>query len=86
MFYEAVWFNGWVDPPAYILLDEVEGDTPEQALLDNLDRLTQLVRDIYAMSKEDWDDEDVQETLYLLNNGEKTSTYMLERDGLLKRE
>ncbi len=86
MTFEAVWYNGWIDPPAYILLDEVEGDTPQQALLDNLERLTQQVRDICAMSKDDWDDYKVQETLYLLNGDEKVSTYTLERDGLFHGE
>lgn|GEM_PF-5512999 len=83
MFYEAVWYNGWIEPPAYILLEEVEGNTPEEALRDNLDRLTQLVRDIYRVDKEDWNDDDIQDTLYLLSNDRKVSLYTLQRAGLL---
>jgi hypothetical protein len=83
VFYEAVWYNGWIEPPAYILLEEVEGNTPEEALRDNLDRLTQLVRDIYRVDKEDWNDDDIQDTLYLLSNDRKVSLYTLQRAGLL---
>ncbi len=83
MSYEAVWYNGWIEPPAYILLDEVEGDTPEQALLNNLDHLTQRVRRIYQIVKDEWDDDDIQESLYIFNYNDNMSVYKLKRAGLL---
>ena len=63
MIYEAVWYNGWVEPPGYFLVETVEGVTAEEALLQNLTRLTQQVRDLFSL--DNWPDEKIQETLYV---------------------
>jgi hypothetical protein len=68
MIYEAVYYNGWTDPPAYYVLDAVEGDTPEQALADNLPVLTQQVRELFHLSDSICDDEWIQETIYVLSD------------------
>lgn len=83
MLYEAVWYNGWIYPPAYVLLDEVEGDTPQQALQNNLAHLTQRVREIYSIEPEEWRDEKIQDTLYILKNDTKVSVDSLWRSGLM---
>ncbi len=64
MLYEVLFYDG--DIPAYYLLDGVEGDTPEQALAANLERITQEVRDRFNLQKDDASDERIQETIYLL--------------------
>ena len=66
MFYEVLFYDGWGDMPAYYLLDGAEGDTPEQALAANLERITQEVREKFNLP-EDWvSDEKIQETIYVL--------------------
>jgi hypothetical protein len=37
--YEVLFYNGWMDTPAYYLVSDVEGETPEQALAVNLDQV-----------------------------------------------
>jgi hypothetical protein len=43
----------------------VEGDSPEQALLENLGKLTFQVREMFGLTEDDCDDEKIQEDLYL---------------------
>ena len=62
--YEAVYYNGWLEPPAYVLIDFVDGDTPEQALTDNKDRLLEAVREMFSL--EDLSDYRILETLYII--------------------
>jgi len=62
--YEAVYYNGWLEPPAYVLIDSVDGDTPEQALTDNKERLLEAVREMFSL--EDDSDYHILETLYII--------------------
>ena len=42
--YEVLFFDGWGAMPVYYLLDNVEGNTPEQALAASVERITQQIR------------------------------------------
>lgn len=64
--YEAVYYNGYDSPPSYYLLGSVEGDTPEQALRDNLMELTSMVRDLLLLGPADFDDESIQVDIYVI--------------------
>ena len=72
--YEAVYYDGWITPPAYYLIGEAEGESPEQALQMNLRRLTAEVRDMLSLSPDDFSDEKVQETLYVIRSDGLVST------------
>lgn len=77
MIYDAVWYNGGIDQPGYFLVEPVEGDTPEEALLNNLDALTEQVRDMFFL--DDWTDRRIQETLYVLRDDAVVSLYSIHR-------
>lgn len=64
--YEVLWYSSW--DPCYFLIDGIEGDTPEKALRDNLERLTAEIRERYDLSLEDVPDEDIHEALYVLRD------------------
>ncbi len=81
MIYEALYYDGWDMPPAYYLVGEVEGDTPEQALAANLERITQQIREQLNLSDE-VSDEDIQETIYVLRENGLLSVQDLERLGM----
>ncbi|MBC7263717.1 MAG: hypothetical protein H5T64_05085 [Chloroflexi bacterium] len=66
MIYEVLFFDGWGTMPAYYLLDGVEGDTPEQALSENLKRITQRVRRQFDLDEDEVSDEKIQGTIYVL--------------------
>ena len=66
MLYEILLYDGWSSSPAYILLDGVEGETPDGALRDNIDGLIQKVRDRFCLSHDEVSDVRIRETLYLL--------------------
>jgi hypothetical protein len=76
--YEAIYYDGW-GTPAYHLLDSVEGESPEQALRDNLPHLTAQVRELFGLSRDDVPDEDIQETLYVIRSDGLVSVHNLER-------
>ncbi len=79
MTYEAVFYNGWVDPPGYFLIDAVEGDTPEDALLANLEHLIQQVRDLFYASDSEPPDERIREMIYVLRANALVSAVKAER-------
>ena len=62
--YEAIYYNGWLEPPAYVLIGAIDGDTPEQALTDNKERLLEAVREMFSL--EDLSDYRILETLYII--------------------
>lgn len=66
MDYEVLFFDGSSDTPAYYLIDEVEGETPEQALTANLDRITEQVRERLSLSEQDFSDEDILQDIYVV--------------------
>jgi hypothetical protein len=82
MEYEVLFYNGWVQPPAYYLVAAVEGDSPEQALVEHLDEITQEIRDLFLFDESWSTDGKLRETIYVLReNGlisieeaKKTST------------
>ena len=61
MVYEVLFFNGWGTMPAYYLLDGVEGNTPEQALAANLERVIQQVREHFGFAEDEMSDARIQE-------------------------
>ena len=77
MIFEAVWYNGWDEPPGYFLLDEAEGDTAEEALVQNVGRLTQQVREMFSL--DDWSDSKIQETLYVFPSDALISLRSIQR-------
>ena len=46
------------------MIDSVDGDTPEQALTDNKERLLEAVREMFSL--EDDSDYHILETLYII--------------------
>jgi len=64
--YEVLFFDGWGGIPAYYLIDEVEGETPEQALMVNLDRITGQVRERLSLSENDMTDEKILQGIYVV--------------------
>ena len=66
MTYEVLFYNGWMDPPAYYLITSASGDSPEQALQKNLAKITRQVRKTFDLDKNDAADRRLQETIYLL--------------------
>jgi len=38
--YEVLYYDGWGNIPAYYLIDSAKGETPEQALKENLTSIT----------------------------------------------
>jgi hypothetical protein len=66
MIYEVLFFDGWGDIPAYYLIDSVEGDTPEQALATNLERITLQIRRRFNLSDRDVSNRKIRETIYVL--------------------
>jgi hypothetical protein len=53
MRYEAVFYNGWIEPPAYYLLGEAEGDSVEDAFANSLNRLTDETRRLFGLDSTD---------------------------------
>jgi hypothetical protein len=66
MDYEVLFYNGWIEPPAYYLVASATGDTPEQALQKNLAGITRQVRRTFGLNSKDISDARLQETIYLL--------------------
>ena len=52
--------------PVYYLLDNVEGDTPEQALAASVERITQQIRRRFGLHEGEVSDGQIQETIYVL--------------------
>jgi hypothetical protein len=73
MIYEVVFFDGWGVMPAYYLLDAVEGDTPEDALAANLERIMGQVRRRFGLDEDDVSEKRIQETIYVLRENAAVS-------------
>ena len=65
--YEVLFYNGWVDAPAYYLLDSIEGRTPKAALKAHLPELIREVRRLFSLD-EDVEDRRICETLYAMRS------------------
>ncbi len=83
--YDAVFYNGWIEPPGYFLIDTVEGTTPEQALLENLAGLTEQVRRMFFEDDQDPSDNRLQETIYVLRANALVSTHSIESARFARR-
>ena len=68
--YEILFYNGWIDTPAYYLVGDVEGKTTEQSLAMNLDQIIDEVRNKFGL------DESAQRQI-------RESLYIVRADGLL---
>jgi len=66
MLFEVLFYVGDYDPPAYFLVGEAEGETPEEALRANLPQLITTVREMFDL-EEDIPDWKIGETLNLLH-------------------
>ncbi len=76
MLYAAVWYNGWVEPPGYFVLNiNLKGDNPQEVLRDNLPQLTQLARETFFL--DEWSDNKIQETLYIFPSNSLTSVHSI---------
>ena len=69
MNYEVLFYDNQTQPPAYYPIDSIKGTTPEEALRDNLPQITQKVRDLFHLTKAEYLDENLQETIYVLRDG-----------------
>jgi len=75
--YEAVYYNGWLESPAYVLIDVIDGDTPEQALEDHQQRLINAVREMLALEEEP--DRRILEALYIIRENGLLSARQVAR-------
>ncbi len=66
MLFEVLFYVGDHDPPAYFLVGEAKGETPEEALSEHLPQLIATVREMFDLD-EDISDWKICETLYLLH-------------------
>ena len=64
-FYEVLFYSGEEMPPAYYLIDGVEGDKAEDALRDHLVEIVQQVRQIFGLGN-DFPDRKIYDGLYVL--------------------
>lgn len=69
--YEVLYYSGEMCPPVYYLIDGIEGFTPEEALISNMDQIIEKVRDLFCLDN-DFSNRQVQSNLYVVR-----------RDGLL---
>ncbi|TET45415.1 hypothetical protein E3J62_07615 [candidate division TA06 bacterium] len=66
MVYEVLFFDGWGSVPAYYLLDSVEDDTPEHALVANFQQIVQQVRRRFALHETEVPNRRIQDTVYIV--------------------
>jgi hypothetical protein len=66
MTYEALFYDGWTDVPAYYLIDGIQGRTAEDALANNLDRLVQAARELLDLPSEIVPDRRIKQSIYVL--------------------
>jgi len=65
--YEVLFYNGWTDTPAYYLVGDVEGESPEEALATNLDQMVDEVREKFAL--DEMERSRIRESLYIVREG-----------------
>lgn len=63
--YEVSFYDGYQDPPVYHLFDGITGETPEQALADNLEAVTEKVREVLHLDS-DCTDHFIHHSLFAL--------------------
>jgi len=65
--YEILFYNGWVEPPVYYLVGDMEGESPEEALATNLDQMVDEVREKFAL--DEMERSRIRESLYIVRKG-----------------
>ncbi|PYJ17167.1 MAG: hypothetical protein DME96_07045 [Verrucomicrobia bacterium] len=68
MTYEALFYDGWADVPAYYLIDGIQGRTAEDALANNLDRLVQAARESLNLPSEIVPDRRIKQSIYVVRS------------------
>jgi len=63
--YEVLFYSGEEMPPAYYLIDGVEGEKEEDALRDHMEEIVKQVRKIFVLGDE-FPDRKIYEGLYVL--------------------
>lgn len=66
MVFEVLFYDGWSDPPAYLPVDVVEGETVEGTLKKNLANIIAEVRKLLGIEESELSDEAICEALYLV--------------------
>ena len=63
--YEVLFYSGEEMPPAYYLIDGVEGEKAEDALRDHMGEIVKQVRQIFVLG-DDFPDRKIYDGLYVL--------------------
>lgn len=64
--YEVLFYNGGIEPPAYYLVGDVEGETPEEALATNLNQVIEIVRGKFSLDDDRGAERFIRESLYIV--------------------
>ncbi len=65
-YYEVLFYNGWVEPPAYYLVGDVEGESPEEALEANLNQVLERVRGEFSLDDDRGSERFIPNYLYVV--------------------
>ena len=66
MSYEALFYDGWADVPAYYVIDSIDGDTAEDALTKGLDSLVRTARDLLNLPSGIVSDLQIKQSIYVV--------------------
>ncbi len=77
--FEVLFYDGYQQPPVYYLIDGITGETPKQALADNLDAVTEKVRAVLRLDS-DCSDHFIRKSLFVLRPGGLVSAARLEQE------
>ncbi|MEO0081073.1 MAG: hypothetical protein ABIL25_02125 [candidate division WOR-3 bacterium] len=75
--FEILFYDGYQDPPVYHLIGGITGETPEQALADNLDAVTEKVRAVLRLDS-DCSDHFICKSLFVLRQSGLVSAARFE--------
>jgi len=64
-FYEVLFYSGEEMPPAYYLIDGIEGETIEDALHERVGEVVKRIREIFCLGDE-FPDRKIYDGLYVL--------------------
>lgn len=67
--YEVLFYNGWTDTPAYYLVGDIEGESPEEALATNLNQVIEIVRGKFSLDDDRGAERFIREYLYVVREG-----------------
>ncbi len=66
--FEVLFYDGYQQPPVYYLIDGITGETPKQALADNLDAVTEMVHEVLHLDS-NCTDHFIHQSLLVLRPG-----------------